>query len=642
MKRDFADLLYKSQLLVDLMDQIPDVIYFKDRQGKLILVNRAHAKGLGLKPEEVIGKTDFDFFPKERAELMAQDDRYVIKTGKPIIDKIERATRADGVDNYVSTTKIPRFDDKGNVVGLMGVTRDITRRMSFERLKEEKARIEKKIEVLEGLNKVKSEFVSIVSHELRTPLAIIKQLVGLLFTESQGPINDKQREILKKAIENTERLKNIVEELLDISRIESGKFKLHYALVNFNELIRDSSSYFRNLAQEKNISLSYCLPAKEINLFIDPERINQVLSNLINNAIKFTDQGGKIKIEMKILEDKARVGVVDNGVGIAKSDLPQLFNKFVQVSRIAGAERKGLGLGLSIVKELIKRHEGEIWVETKLGVGSKFYFTLPRFYTTDVLDTQMKKRIDELLAKGVKVHFINLHIVNYKEFKKTVKIRPKKLFSDLRTIIDSSFRSIGRLRKGGSLILKINTFKGKCSIILPSATDDEIKKVFGLLKDKIKRYFTKNKEENIFIALGILTFPPQESFRKVKNVSSNIFIKEIYIGSEMRRFKRYPYSAAVELMHGNIKEAAKTVDISEGGVCVLSNNVFKKDSQINIRLELHKSKKSIITKVRVAWQRKLPRLQEDIFDTYHVGLEFINLRNNDKKNIYKEMNLLIK
>ena len=166
---DKKDLLYKYRLLSDLMRYIPDVIYFKDPAGRLIMVNDAHAKGLRLKPDEVAGKTDFDFFPKERAQLMAKDDRYVMKTGKAIIDKIERSTRPDGIDNYVSTTKIPRYDKEGKIVGLIGITRDITRRMSLERIQKEKEIIEKKLESAEELNKIKSEFVSVVSHELRTP-----------------------------------------------------------------------------------------------------------------------------------------------------------------------------------------------------------------------------------------------------------------------------------------------------------------------------------------------------------------------------------------------------------------------------------------------------------------------------------------
>src|SRR3989338_6581747 len=118
-----------SHLLLDFFHHTPDVVYFKDKKGRLILVNEAHALGLGLKPAQVVGKTDFDIFSHDRAARMAEDDQHVMKTGKPIIDKVERATRPDGIDNYVSTTKIPRYDARGRVVGLMGITRDVTKRV---------------------------------------------------------------------------------------------------------------------------------------------------------------------------------------------------------------------------------------------------------------------------------------------------------------------------------------------------------------------------------------------------------------------------------------------------------------------------------------------------------------------------------
>ncbi len=367
----------KYKLLEDLMEHTPDVIYFKDKKGRLIMVNHAHAKGLGLRPEDVVGKTDFDIHPRERAARMVADDEYVMATGKAIVDKIERATRSDGIDNYVSTTKIPRYDARGKIVGLIGITRDITHRMQYERLRREKRVIEEKMHALEELNSMKSEFVSVVSHELRTPLAIVKEAVSLIFDEIAGPIHDKQKELLKKANDNLDRLRRIIGDLLDLTRIESGTLKLHYSRVDINNLIKESSDFFKKRAKEKQINLNYALPEKRLNLTVDAEKINQVVSNLIDNAIKFTEQDGQIKVEVKPFRKKVRVGVIDTGIGIAKKDLSRLFDKFVQVSpRGSGGVRKGIGLGLAIAKELVEAHGGQMWVESKLGVGSKFYFTL--------------------------------------------------------------------------------------------------------------------------------------------------------------------------------------------------------------------------------------------------------------------------
>ena len=634
---DYKDLRHKYRLLSYLMDNIPDVIYFKDKKKKLVLVNKAHAKGLGAKPEDVVGKTDFDFFPKDRAEMMTKDDIYVMRTGKSIIDKVERATRPDGIDNYVSTTKIPMRDEKGKVVGLIGITRDITRRMQFDRLKKEKARIQRKLEALEDTDKLKSEFISAVSHELRTPLGIIKQLVMLIFEETVGSINDKQKEVLGKAGNNIERLKNLIDELLDISRIERNRLKLHYSLVDLNDLLKDSSGFFKKLAQDKGIDLSYSLPKNDISLFIDADRINQVVSNLINNAIKFTEEDGRIKIELKVLETKVRIGVIDTGIGISKKDLPHVFNKFMQISKIAGAERKGVGLGLSIVKELVEKHRGEVWVESKVGVGSKFYFTLPRFYTQNLLTPHIKDRIDALLNKGTSVQFINLLIVNYKEFKERIKVEPREIFKNVRFIIEATFKESCHSNIKNPPLTLIDVRNGKCNIILPGATEKKVAEFIELFKDRIKMYFVKNKAGNVFITLGVLSFPKKDHLPVAKHFPANISIKEIYIGSEMRHFKRISYKADIEiLLPGNKIDLLQTVDISEGGVCFMHRKLLKTDSEIKIRLRFFKNKEPIYTRARVAWIKKMEPSAKAL-NKYKVGLEFIYLKDKYRKIILKEL-----
>ena len=332
--------------------------------------------------------------------------------------------------------------------------------MQLERIKKEKEILEKKIEALRDLNKLKSEFVSVVSHELRTPLAIIKEAMSLIYDGTVGETNEKQRHVLVKASQNVERLKNIIEELLDMSRLESERFRLHYSLVNLNDLLKDSAGFFKKRAREKGINLEYVLPERETNIFIDAERINQVILNLINNAIKFTEEDGKIKVELKSLENKIRVAVTDTGIGITKIDLPKLFNKFVQVSKVPAADRKGFGLGLSITKRIVEKHGGEIWAESKLGVGSRFYFTLPRFYTTKVLDKHIRDKINNFLSKDIDVHLINLLIINYKEFQKRIKVNSRELFFNFEAIIMYRFIPFGINWR--YLSLRLDTDPGHC------------------------------------------------------------------------------------------------------------------------------------------------------------------------------------
>lgn len=639
MQAEHKDIAYRYKLLVYLMDNIPDAIYFKDKKGKLVLVNQTHAKGLGMKPEEAIGKTDFDLFTKNAAERMVKDDKHVIETGKPMIDKIERATRPDGVDNYVSTTKIPMHDDKGNVIGLAGITRDITKRMQFERLEKEKARIEKRLEVLEVTNKVKSDFISTVSHELRTPLAIIKQLIVLISEEAAGPINNKQKEVIKKVEDNIERLKKLIDDLLDMSRIERNKLELNYSLVNFYDLFKDSEGFYKKLAEEKGINLRYLLPSKDINLFIDADRINQVIANLINNAIKFTEEGGKISVEVKILEAKIRVGIIDTGIGIAKSDLPQLFNRFVQVSNTGGTGKKGIGLGLSIVKELVKRHGGEIWAESELGAGSKFYFTLPRFYRPDVLNEGIKNKIDSYLSKGISLQFINLIIVNYKEFKKRIKVNPGKLFEDLKAIMDTTFKGVYKDNLKDFPMIFTNKKDGKCSIIFPKSTDRKNASIIYLFKDKIKKYFMDHKVESAFINIGILPCPAKVNLPVTRRFHAKFSVKEVYVGLEMRRFERVLYKTKVKaFLPKNKVETMQTIDISEGGICFIAKKPLKTDSNINIMLEFDKAKEPVVhAMARVAWIKKIELLSGESINKYKVGVEFINLKSKYRKIISREL-----
>ncbi|MFA5089035.1 MAG: ATP-binding protein [Candidatus Omnitrophota bacterium] len=633
------NLSLKYRLLMDFMDHIPDVIYFKDRKGRLILVNRAHARGLGLTPDQVAGKTDFDIFPKERAARMSKDDQQVMKTGKSIMDKIERATRADGVDNYVSTTKIPRRDRNGRIAGLIGITRDVTKRMRSEHLHEERMRMEKKLEMLEDLSKIKSDFISAVSHELRTPLAIIKQLLSLIFDETAGPLNNQQREILVRARKNIERLTKIIDELLDISRIEGKRLKLHYSLVNLNDLLRDTEDFFKKLAAEKNIKLNYLLPSHEVNIFIDVERIVQVVSNLINNAIKFTEENGTITVEVKILENKIRIGVMDTGIGIAQVDLGKIFDKFAQVSRDS-SEKKGIGLGLTIVKELVERHGGEIWVESKLGVGSKFYFTIPRFYTAKMLGKNIKDKIEKLLAKKVPIYLINLLMVNYEEFRKRIDISSARMSGDLKSIIHLAF---GETYPAGSRkndIYITDMHKGKYNIIFPESREKNVSRFFESLKKKIKDYFVKHKVDDVFIALGILTYSAKNKEGAAWDVSDNVNIKEIYIGSEMRRAKRINYQTAIEVVSPSAAaQLSETVDISHKGICFLSKNKLKTDSVINIRFELLRKKETVSAQARVAWLQKLDGLPGDHGGRYKTGLEFVHLGEKDQGTLEKELKL---
>lgn len=624
---DFSSLQDKYSLLKDLMDHVPDVIYFKDRTGRLIMVNRSHAKGLGLKPEEVVGKTDFDIFPKDRAKKMTEDDLQVITTGKPIIDKIERATRVDGIDNYVSTTKIPRYNKKGQIIGLIGITRDITPRMQLKSTEEEKQRLQEKLAALEELNKLKSEFVSTVSHELRTPLSVVKEIVGVVSDGLAGKTTPKQKELFAKASNQIYRLQHIIEELLDISRIETGRMKLHYSLVNLNELIKDSSLWFKKLAQEKGINLEYRFAKKEIGIFVDAEKIIRATNNLIDNALKFTERGGRIVIESRPLENKVRVMVADSGIGIHKRDLPRLFNKFIQVSHIAGAEKKGIGLGLAIIKGIIEKHGGEIWAESKLGVGSKFYFTLPRFAVVDTLHKNMHAKINALLGEGKAIYLIHLFFVNYAEFKQAIKINPQKVKADLKALIEDVFNKLLTHQRDIFRMAELDIKGREYNIIFPEASEAKADQACALLKARIDNYFKDNHIENIFVNVSYYPYYAQGT---ASAEIANFHVKKIHIALNKRRFKRYFYQGKLEISYPNSEvDSVETLDISQGGICFLTDRQLKTDEQVKARMVIPKHPHPLEARGKVAWIKPEQELTGKII-RYKVGMEFVRMKKQEK------------
>mgnify|MGYP001256205936 CR=1 FL=1 len=644
----------KLKLLTELINNIPDVIYIKDRKGKLLLVNKAHAKGLGLSPEKVKGKTDFDFFPKARAKIMAKDDNHVLKTGKPIIDLIERGTRADGVDNYVSTTKIPWRDKAGKTIGLMGITRDITARMNLLRLRDEKEQIIKRLKILEEMTKMKSEFLSVVSHELNTPLIIVQEAISLVIDGVVGTLTKRQKELLFKATSNLERLKRMIDDLLDFSRLEKHKLTLHYSLVNFNELLFGSSEFFAKWAKEKNIKLQYKLAPKQINIFIDPERVSQVVSNLINNAIKYTEQNGQIRVEVDVLEDKVRVAIIDSGIGIAKSDLAKLFKKFSQVTASGGFRRKGVGLGLSISKELIEKHGGEIWVESKVGVGSKFYFTLPRFYTAKPLDKQVRVRINRLLDKRISLYLINILLVNFNIFKKRITVKPRKLFKDLKDIINNTLDEHQKKDKEKPQVILEGYQRGEWSILFPETKEGEAVKICSSLKERIKKYFLSHRVKGVFINLGIMSYFQKDKDPTTGHILANLHVKRIAIGSEIRKYRRMRYRAnidvilpgnkvkasqAVDISAGGIafaidKSQTDTVDMSEGGIAFQINEPLSTDARIAIILRPENRKIQLKLDGRVAWVKPVEEtVGGKVKKYFKVGVEFSKLNDKGKKKI---------
>ena len=249
----------------------------------------------------------------------------------------------------------------------------------YRRLEENSARLEKANRQLKELDQLKSHFLSNVSHELRTPLTAISSLVDNMLDGFTGMLNDKQSRYITGIKESSERLTRLIHDLLDISVIESGRMEIKPSTFQLSSLITEVVENLRPVARDKAIELDGGSPNRDHLAWADRDKVTQVLTNLVTNAVKFTPNGGKVRIFLESVESGywLQVGVSDNGPGIPPEEAGRIFDEFYQISHPGREKAKGVGLGLAICKKLIDMHGGQIRVESTTGAGSTFYFTVP-------------------------------------------------------------------------------------------------------------------------------------------------------------------------------------------------------------------------------------------------------------------------
>ncbi len=244
-------------------------------------------------------------------------------------------------------------------------------------------------EQVRELDRSKSEFLSIASHEVRTPLTVMKSSLDLLVSSSHFDESSDQRQLIAFCQESVERLIRLVKDILDVSKIEAGVLSIQFLPTSLNELIEKCLFWVPQLPGGQGIEVDARLPKEPAMVFADPSRIQQVLENLISNALKFSKPGGRVSIELQAREQEYEVIVSDQGKGIPPDDLERIFRKFYQVEDAATREQGGTGLGLAICRGIIEGHRGKLWAESTPGQGSSFHFTLAR-----VLDTPIGDRSD--------------------------------------------------------------------------------------------------------------------------------------------------------------------------------------------------------------------------------------------------------
>lgn len=370
--------------------------------------------------------------------------------------------------------------------------RDITERKQADELRLE---IEKHIR----LDKLKDDFINTVSHELRTPLSITKEAISLILEKATGEINDQQIEILGIAKNNVERLARIINGLLDISKIEAGKVELRKQEVDLQVLIREVAQGFDGKAREKGLEFRLILPEKTILIYADEDKLNQIFSNLIDNAVKFTAQGS---IEVSAAEDIKEIEcrVRDTGIGITPEGLPKIFDKFTQFGRKDGPGEKGTGLGLSIVKGLIEVHGGEIRVDSELGRGTALTFTLPKLSFEEKLQEYISGMIQEAAdRKGV----FSLLVFTVRELDDLLRRSPEKTEAAMKDLDQALKKS---LRRRADTVMYN---QGRFYLILPETKQKDAPFVLERMRDILRHAITAGDfiKDILTMETKILSYP---------------------------------------------------------------------------------------------------------------------------------------
>lgn len=367
-KRAEAALKHERFLLRTLMDKLPDRIYFKDEKSRFVRNSRSHLAMFGRsKQEELTGKSDFDFFSEEHARQAYEDEQELIRSGETV-NKEEKETWPDGSVTWILTTKMPLRDESGKIVGTFGISRDITDRKHAE----EAMRAAK--ETAEEANQAKSHFLASMSHELRTPLNSVIGFANILLKNRAGNLTPADQNFLDRILANGKHLLTLINQILDLSKIEARKIELEKAPMDLSELVRNTVSQQESLVRDKPVKLLVDLPEEVAPIMADGEKIKQVIINLIGNALKFTEEGS---VTVRVVTDPrsqlpTRIDVVDTGIGIPEEKLGLIFNAFQQAE--AGTARKygGTGLGLTISQALCQLMGYRIEVSSEVGKGSTF------------------------------------------------------------------------------------------------------------------------------------------------------------------------------------------------------------------------------------------------------------------------------
>jgi PAS domain S-box-containing protein len=381
------DELARAEMLAErrfreLLENAPDAILQADSSGTIVIANRTAELMFGYRHDELVGVAVDTLVPDAARPRHSAHREAFAASGvtRPMGLGLDlRARRKDGTEIPVEISLSPIRTKSG--VNVAAVIRDVTERKRAEQQihsleQSYMAELEARHKESERLNRLKSEFLASVSHELRTPLHTIIGFAELLGEEREGPLNEKQRRFLTHIQADSEHLLELINDVLDLSRIEAGGLTLRTEAFSLRSAISEAVNAIRSQASAKPVAVREGI-IPEIDVLADPVRVKQILYNLLSNGVKFTQAGGEVAVSAELRGASITICVADTGLGIPIEQRALIFDKFYQVGNTTAGVRQGTGLGLTICKQLVELQGGTIWVESEPGIGSRFYFTLP-------------------------------------------------------------------------------------------------------------------------------------------------------------------------------------------------------------------------------------------------------------------------
>lgn len=333
-----------------IINNLLDGLLAFDSKNELFLINPRAEKILGLEKEKILGKTISDLvaFPEVAplAELFEKVNHKILREDVEVRENF-----------VVEVTTVPMIQESKDF-GTLVILRNVTR--------------EKMVE------KTKTEFVSLAAHQLRTPLSAIKWTLRMLLDKELGSISSEQQEFLEKTYQANERMISLINDLLNVARIEEGRYIDRQSWNNLETLVRFVVNSYKEQIEKRKLKFSLKVSKDPLpRVFVDVEKLRLVIQNLFDNAMSYTREGGTMTITLKGNAEEVEFSIKDTGVGIPKNQQERVFSKFFRADNVVRMETEGTGLGLFIAKNIIKAHGGRIWFESEEKKGSTFYFTLP-------------------------------------------------------------------------------------------------------------------------------------------------------------------------------------------------------------------------------------------------------------------------